>query len=181
MSLMKIIFSAALALLFCTGCARTNQVHDKNYVRAIAVSGENTKSAVFSFYDDKTKPHSEYGESLSSLRSKTELTLGKSLFTGHTELVILGDCDYKATLEYLLNEWKVSPSCLVVYGGKNAGQLLEKQDAETLADSIRYASEQRKAPECDIVTVLSGLLSEEKTAEIAQINDKGVCGSTVIG
>lgn len=172
--------AVCLASAALTGCAASEQVYDKNYVRAVAVAGESGKAAVFAFYDESAEPYAAIGDDLPSVQSEAELGLGKSIFTGHTELIVLGECDYAETLEFMLNEWKVSPSCLVVYGGPYSAYALKNFDAETLADSVRHANEQGKAPECDIVTVLSGLLSSERSAEVVCIGENGVDGTSVI-
>lgn len=169
---------AAFSML--TGCAASEQVHDKNYVRAVAVTGNDGKAAVFSFYDSDGSTFSAMGDDLPSVRRKAEVSLGKTVFTGHTELIVLGDCDYAGTLEFLLNEWKVSPSCLVAYGGPYAAYALKNFDAETLTDSIEHAVAQGQAPECDIVTVLSGLLGDEKRADAVYIGENGVEGRAVL-
>lgn len=170
------ILAMSAAVILCTGCSGAEQVHDKNYVRAVAVAGDDAKAAVFAFYGDNEEPIAAVGDNLDELRSEAELNTGKSLFTGHTELVVLGECDYSATLEYLLNEWKVSPSCLVVYGGPYAAYALKNFDAEKLTDAVRKAIEQGKVPECDIVTVLSSFLNGDKSAEIALIGENGIDG-----
>ena len=64
----------------------------------------------------------------------------------------------------------------MAYGGGNASYILRENDAEQLAESIRHASEQGKAPESGIVDVLSGLMSEEKSAEIPIIDEYGFAG-----
>ncbi len=179
---MKKFISLALAftMTFCCGCSGNGNVHDKNYVRALAVAGENGKAAVFSFYDEKTEPFASIGENLDDIRSETELNTGKALFTGHTMLIILGDCDYLDTLETLLTEWKVSPSCKVIYAGPYAAHALKNLDAEVLSDAVEKAVEQGKAPKCDIITVLSGLLSDNRSANVAKIDENGISGSYTI-
>lgn len=173
------IITAAAGAMAMTGCA-SEQVLDKHYVRSAAISGTEEKTAVFAFYDEKTEPCGASGIELEEACSKAELKLGKSVFTGHAELVILGECDYEAVLEELLNEWKVSPSCLVAYGGNDPGRLLEEYDPERLADSIEHAVEQGEAEKCDIVTVLSGLLGDENSAEIPCIGEPGFTGTKMI-
>ena len=174
------ILSALSAAVFLTGCAASEQVYDKNYVRAVAIEGVEGSAAVFSFYDESARPYAAEGESLQAVRKAAEVGLGKTIVTGHTELIVLGDCDYVSALEFMLNEWKVSPSCLVVYGGSYADSVLRECDAETLADSVRHAAAQGKAPECDIVTVLSGLLGSERSAEVARIGEEGVEGTAIV-
>lgn len=178
----KVIFTAMLlSSVFITGCSGTEQVHDKNYARAVAVSGAERVSAVFSFFGEDSELCKAAGDDLAQVKRNAELSTGKTLFTGHTEMIVLGEgCDYAQTLEYLFNEWKVSPSCIVVYGGGDRERALENNEAEELVDSVRRAIEQGKAPECDIVTVLGELLSEKGQARIACIDRNGFSGSIKI-
>lgn len=174
------ICAILLATVTLTGCAASEQVYDKHYVRAVAIAGESGKASVFAFYDESAEPFAVVGDDLESVCSEAEVGLGKTIVTGHTELIVLGDCDYVDTLEFMLNEWKVSPSCLVAYGGPYAAYALRSLDAETLNDSIQHAIKQGKVPECDIVTVLSGLLSSERSAEVASIDENGIDEATAV-
>jgi len=171
--------SAVLSAVLLAGCA-SGRVYDKNYVRAVAVTGSSAKAAVLAFYDEETEPFASIGSDLDSIIKKTEVSIGKTLFTGHTELIVLGECDYAETLTKMLNEWKVSPSCVVVFGGPYSAYILKNMDVETLKDSIDHAIEQGKAPKSDIVTVLSGLLGDEGCAELASVGEDGFDGIAVI-
>lgn len=168
------------AIVFITamlsGCSETDHVHDKRYLRAISIDGDEHKQAVFAFYTEEDKAVHSVGDSIESACKAAELECGKDIFTGHTELVILNGCDYRETLEFLLNDWKVSPSCLIVYGGDECSEILKNNSAEELADSVKTAAEQGKAPECDIVTVLSGLLGGSGSAEVVSLDKDGVKG-----
>ncbi len=169
MKLTKI--SLAVLALLLTGCSPAEQVYEKNYVRAASVD---KNSAVLTFYDEEGKIFRAYGDDLDEIRENAELGLGRTLFTGHTELLILNECDYENVLKFMLDEWRVSPSCLIAVGDS---ELLEQLDTENLADSIECAVEQGIVPECDIVTVLGELLGKEGTAEVAALGEKGVSGT----
>lgn len=170
--LKRMILTASIAVLTLTGCASSGLVHDKNYLRAVSISGENEKNLTFTFFTGNGDSVSASGKDISSAQKSAEIKSGKPIFTGYTELVILGESSYCETLEYLLNDWKVSLSCIVAYS-ENGGELLEKADTEMLFGSIKQAVEQGKIPECDIITVLGELLSGSNSAEIAEITDKG--------
>lgn len=79
----------------------------------------------------------------------------------------------------MLEEWKVSPSCLIVYGGNNSGNIIENSDSGQLADSIRTAVKQNKIPKSDIITILSSLLKNNQS-EIPAINSDGDFESIII-
>lgn len=170
------IISSACVAAMLTGCSETDHVQDKKYLRAVSIDGESSKSAVFSFYTEESKVVHAEGDSIDDACKAAELECGKDIFTGHTELIILSGCDYKATLEFLLNDWKVSPSCLIVYGGEECSEILKNNGAEELADSVKTAIEQGKAPACDIVTVLSGLIKENGSAEVVALDKDGIEG-----
>lgn len=177
--LRELILTASLAVFTLTGCASTGLVHDKNYLRAVSISGEKEKNLTFTFFTDDGDPISASGKDIDSAQKSAEIKGGKPIFTGYTELVILGECSYRETLDYLLNDWKVSPSCIVAYS-ENGDELLEKADAERLFGSIKQAVEQGKIPECDIITVLGELLSGSESAEIAEITANGTVGKYTI-
>lgn len=182
MKIMKILSAVivSMALIICTGCNDAGHVHSKYYVRAIALSGTEDKSVVFDFYNEKAEPYYQRGDSFENIKKDSETELGKEIFTGHTELILLSDCDYASQLEYLLTEWKVSPSCVVVYADGGLRRITEELDAERLASSVRKAEENGDIPKCDIVTVLSGLLSGNSTAVIAKADKNGLSGSIEI-
>lgn len=174
----KIAFIITVLFTFVvfTGCSANKQVHDKRYLRAVSINGDETKKVGYSFYAEDAKPVSVSGDNMEETRKSAELKCGKDIFTGHTELVILGNCDYREALEFLLNKWRVSPSCLIVYGGDECNTILNENDMEMLADSVRKATEQGNAPECDIVTVLAGLIRESDGTEIIRVGKKGIEG-----
>lgn len=172
---MRKLIAAAISAVFLTGCSAGN-ISSRKYIRAVSVEEEKTSIAFYGEEGDKFTS----ADSPEKICKTAEIGLGKSVFTGHTELIILGDCDYRENLEYFLTEWKVSPTCIVAYGGDNASYILREGDAEQLAESIRYAEEQGKAPESGIVDVLGGLMGEEKSAEIPVIDEFGFAGELKI-
>ena len=169
----RLIPVALFAAFLLTGCGNAGLVHDKAYLRAAAVDGS---TVTFSFFSD-IPPVTVTAGSPGEGKAAAELIEGKEIFTGFTELIILGDCSPCGTLTAMLNEWKVSPSCLTVSG---EGSLLLDNPPELLEGCVRQAQAQGKAPECDIVTILSGLLSEKKTAHTPQLTAGGVNGVCII-
>lgn len=177
--LKKLIFLCMTAAML-TGCASSGLVHDKDYLRAVSVSGNGTKNMTFSFFSDEGKTVSATGKDMDEALKNAELKTGKPLFTGYTELVILGDCEYNEVLEELLNDWKVSPSCTVVCC-ENGSELLRRRDAELLSGQVRQAVEQGEVPESDIITVIGELLGSERCADLPETSLSGVCGVRRIG
>lgn len=177
--MIKIGILSLVTAIALSSCVSAVQVHDKNYLRAVSVDGENEKQLTFTFFTEENSVITASGDDITSAQRLAELKSGKEIFTGYTELIILGDCSGRETLEFMLNEWKVSPSCLIVYG-ENGKKILEEKSAETLANSVKRAMEQDKAPECDIVTVLGELLDEDGTADVPVITSDGAAGCRTI-
>lgn len=173
----KLILISIIPSLLC-GCTH-QEVHEKAYLRGMSVSGNDLKTVSMNFYNKDSEPTKARNQSFEGILENSEVTSGKSIFTGHTELIILGECDYTETLRFMLEEWKVSPSCLIVYGGNNSENIIENADSGQLADSIRTAVKQNKIPESDIITILSSLLKNNQS-EIPAITSDGNFESIVI-
>jgi len=169
--LRKIILVTFLPLFMLTGCASSGRVHDKDYLRAVSISGDERKELTLSFFSEDKESVSVSGEDIDSAIEAAELVTGKSVFTGYTELIILGDCNCTEVLSYLLNKWKVSPSCLVAYS-RNGALLLRDKDAEQLEGAVKEAAEQGKVRNSDIITVLGKLLNDSE-AELPELHKSG--------
>ena len=149
---MKRIILSIIAVLSLTSCG-TRQVHDKYYVKTLYISGKDRMTAKMTFFNNDSAAITASGSAFDEIKEKCELSSGKSIFTGHTEVIVLNDCYARETLDFMLNDWKVSPSCRVVLASKNADSIT--------ADVIDIATEQKKAPQCDIITILSDLNRSE--------------------
>ena len=162
---LKVFLLMICTLCLVTGCESSGKVHDKAYLRSAVIDGD---SYTLTFFSDDQKPVKITAEGLLQARNEAGLTLGKEVFTGYTELVILEKADSRAVMEALLKDWKVSPNCMTVSGkGDFSGADPEKPEGE-----IRLAIKQGKVPECDIITVLSQLLTE-RTADTAHLTPEG--------
>ncbi len=155
--MLKRFIPVMLALPFLTGCASSGLVHDKDYLRAVSVSGTENKQVTFSFFSDGIDTVYAEGEGLEQALENAELITGRPIFTGYTELVILDGSDSEETLEHLLRDWKISPDCTVTYS-KNGRELLEENPAEVLTGQVRQAEKQGLVLESGIITVLGELL-----------------------
>ncbi|MBE6859323.1 MAG: hypothetical protein E7498_07820 [Ruminococcus sp.] len=159
-----VILASAVIL---TGCGSSHRLHDTSYLRAVTIDGMDEKTLSFAFFTSNDSVVVSDGNDIESAKRSAEISGGKLIFTGYTELVILGDCNIHETLGILLNEWKVPPSCRIVLGGSSP-ELTEKDNPEKLIGSVERAIEQGKAPECDIITVLEQLL-EDGNAQLPDI------------
>ncbi|MBR5682895.1 MAG: hypothetical protein IKW96_06410 [Ruminococcus sp.] len=174
----KALISAVLAFaaVFTTGCA-SGRIHEKSYLRAASVTGSGEKAAVFALFGEE-KTVSGIGADIDRAKSDAELKNGRELFTGYTELIIVDGNECRELLGHMLNKWKVSPSCKVVYC-ENGGELLEKYSAEQLIGISEQAVKQGIAPECGVITVL-GELCENGSASVAELCADGTAESHVI-
>lgn len=146
-----LLLSAAAMGLF-TGCSSTGQVSDKSYVRCVGIDGDRLTVAFFG--DDEVI--TAQGEDIASALDNVSLSAGRPIVTGFTELIVLGDCDRRKVLGYMLKEWKVSPSCMVAYSA-DPEYTIKTETPSLLKGRLKEAIKQGKAQECDIVTVLSGI------------------------
>lgn len=154
-----------------SGCASNGHVQDKNYLRAVSVSGGEEKTVTFTFFTKDGQYITTSGEDITQAKEMAELRTGQKIFTGYTEMIVLDGSDSIDTLEFMLHKWKVSPSCIVAYSEDNDD--IFKSSVERLSGSVHNAVKQGKAPECDIITVMGELLSEKQSAQVAGITPDG--------
>lgn len=167
---MRRILPILFGITMLTGCGSQGNVSKRAYLRAAAADGNRI---TFSFYSAEEGVMSITADNLMNAKSAAELALGKEIFTGHTELVILNGCDNLEILDYMLSEWKVSPSCRAVEAEVSGDELLNQRSAEELVGVIDTAQEKKLIPRCDIVTVLGELLNHDKAA-IPKLTAKGM-------
>lgn len=172
----RLIFAsaAALALMSSAGCA-SGRIHERSYLRAAAVS--RSGQLTFSFFDEDNTVIG-IGDDIDSAKSSAELVGGKPVFTGYTELVIVDGEGSLELLDHMLDSWRLSPSCTVVYSSSGE-ELLRDNDAERLIGITEQAVKQGIAPQCDIITVL-GELCRSGQAEVAELNTDGSAGRRII-
>lgn len=162
-----------LSLAAFSGCSASERVHDKSYLQSASIEGTDKKTLTLSFYGEDSVV-TGIGESIDSAKHDAELQLGKEIFTGYTELLILDNAENTERLEYMLNEWRVPPSCIIATG--NGSELLKSVSAEKLIGSVKQAKEKSA---CDIVTVLSKLLHSEP-AQTAELSERGFAGMRTV-
>lgn len=170
------IFPAALGMLLLTGCASGGKVSDRSYLRAAAVDGN---KITLSFFSDESEVLTVEAASPEEAKTAAELASGKTIFTGYTELIVLNGDDSADTLEYMLNEWKVSPSCITAAAEDSGGEILHERTAEELEGAVRIAQEQGLAGSCDIITVLTGLLNGGG-AVVPELSPEGFIGTVIL-
>jgi len=166
--------AAVLGLISAAGCA-SGRISEKSYLRAAAIS--DNRQLTFCFFDeDKTVVGT--GDDTDSAKKAAELMCGRPVFTGFTELIIVDGKNSLMLLEHMLDSWRLSPSCTVVYSD-NGEELLRDKGAELLIGTAHEAVKQGIAPECDIITVL-GELCRDGSAGVAELRSDGSAGSRTI-
>ena len=173
---MRYAIFAAAALCCLTGCASTGLVHDKNYVRAAAIDTTGGVTVTFAFFADQ-EPISVTGDSVDDALETAQLRTGRQLFTGYTELIVLNTDTPADVLEHMLEEWKVSPSCLVAFSDDS--ELLLNNPPEMLHGSVQEAVRMDKISDCDMLTVLESLLNSG-SAQIPDLTAQGASGTVTV-
>jgi len=173
----KMIFAAAAALICLTGCDSTGLVHDKNYLRAVAVDVGEELSVTLAFFSEQESV-AVTGDSMEAVIEEAQLRTGRKIFTGYTELIVFSGERPAEMLGYMLKEWKISPSCVTAHSD-NCGALLKDGSAEMLHGSVQEAARMKKAPASDVLKVLGELLDTGR-AEVAELSPLGVTGVSVI-
>lgn len=158
------------------GCASDGNVSNKSYLRAAVIGSD---SVTMSFFSGEDEVMTVSADSPEEALSAAELRGGKKIFTGFTELVLLDGCDCTDTLERMLREWKVAPSCIVACPRGNGAEFLTARTAEELEGAVRVAQEQELIGRCDIVNVLGELLGSG-SAEIPELSRDGFVGKKSI-
>ncbi|MBR4361869.1 MAG: hypothetical protein IKP42_03890 [Ruminococcus sp.] len=173
LKLLSLLLSAGLL----TGCASDGNVSNKRYLRAVSVGRD---TVTLSFFPDGSDNVTVCADSPAQARRSAELGGGRKIFTGYTELVILDGCENPEVLEFMLHEWKVSPSCMIACPEGSGDELLTGRSAEELEGAVKLAQEQELVGRCDIVTVLGALLTGDRRAEVPELSEHGFSGTIVI-
>lgn len=155
---MKFLSTMIISMILLTGCGSDVYVDDKLYLRGAAVDGS---KVTFAFFSEEDGVISVEGETISDAKNAAELELGKEIFTGHTELVILSGCDREKALEYMLHDWKVPPSCRVWGTDKSGEDILRQRRVEELVGIIDMEQKKGLLGRCDIITTLKNCLINE--------------------
>ena len=170
---LKLLYISVLSLLLLTGCGQ-GKVTERKYLRAVGVDGNNY---TFAFFEDD-QPLTVTASSPEQAKNTAEIQSGKDIFTGYTELIILRSCNEAEILTFMLEQWKVSPSCLAASSSLSTSQLLDSRSSESLEGTIKAAVSKGKTSSCDIIYVLGELLSGSGEAEVPLLSENGFSGNT---
>lgn len=168
--------AAVSSVVFLAGCA-SGKIHEKSYLMAAAVTEKDETMVTMCLFSEDLAVTAS-GADVDEAVREAELKNGKPVFTGYTELIIVDGRDSLRLLGHMLNNWKVSPSCMVVKCS-DGRTLLEENDPRQLIGRAEQAVSQGEAPQCDIVNVL-GDLCRNSAAETAELRTDGSVGRCII-
>lgn len=130
----ELLTAAALTLLLC-GCSHKTEVRDKGFVRSIGCDGKENKTVSVRLYGEKDVL-SGNGETIFTAIENAETSQGKTLFTGHLELLALSPGNIREMLTVMMQNNRISPSCSLLMIPENASGTIESYEETELTDLI---------------------------------------------
>lgn len=153
-------FSLLLAsTLFLSGCSAT-QVKDRLYLQSIELSHARHPTVQLHAFAADQADYSGSGVTLHAALEDAEIPAGRELFLGHLELLCLQDTAFVGQLTELLQSYRLSSGCKVIYTTRS----LESVNTETLLESLEREEQNGRLPETDLLTILKELSNSSHTA-----------------
>lgn len=166
----RILTAATLTVLLC-GCSHKTEVRDKGFVKAIGCDAADERSAAVRLYGQEDVIEGS-GKTFFAAIDNAETAQGKTLFTGHLELLVLSPGDIRDTLSVMIKNNRVSPSCALLMTPDKAAEAV--QDSEDLTELLESSSRKGKISKKNISVVLSDLLEEDALAAVPILNDNAL-------
>lgn len=161
--------AAALTLLLC-GCSHKTEVRNKGFIRTIGCDSGKTQSAALTLYGEDEAIEGS-GNTIYSAIEDAETTQGKSLFTGHIELLILNPGDIKDKLSVMIKNNRISPSCYLMLTPDSAAEAVKNSGEQDLSEILGSNSRKGKISRKNISAVLNDLLEEDSMAAVPVLKD----------
>lgn len=165
----RLLTAAALTLLLC-GCSHKTEVRDKGFVRSIGCDGEENKSVSIRLYGEE-EALSGNGETIFTAIENAETSQGKTLFTGHLELLALSPGNIRDILTVMMQNNRISPSCSLLVVPVNASETIEAHDETELTDLIESGNRKGKIKNKTISEVLNDLLEDDAMAAVPALSN----------
>lgn len=160
---MKPLLSCCTLLLACTlclsGCSVT-QVKDRLYLQSIELSDSRHPTVQLHAFASDGVDCSGSGSTLHAALEAAEIPAGRELFLGHLELLCLQDTAFAGQLAELLQSYRLSSGCKVIYTTRS----LESVNTEKLLESLKQEEQNGRLPETDLFTILKELSTPSGTA-----------------
>lgn len=167
----KLVLTAVMLLL--CGCSHKTEVRDKGFVRTIGCdSGEVQSVAVRLYGQDEVLSGS--GDTIFSALENAETVQGKTLFTGHLELLVLNPAEIRDKLSVMIKNNRISPSCSLIITTGSAADTVKSYEEEELSDILDSSSRKGKIVTRNISTVLNDLLEEDSMAAVPVLDGKNL-------
>ena len=137
--------------LLLTGCGAT-QVRDRAYVQGMELSRIAEPTVHLHDFSAESAVSSGTGSTLETALEQAAIPLGKELFLGHLELIAYHEAAFSGTLDSLMTQYRLSPSCHVLL--LPAGTVLDDTDTSQLGEQLRRAEENGVLPETNLFGIL---------------------------
>lgn len=165
----EMLTAAALTLLLC-GCSHKTEVRDKGFVRSIGCDGNENKTVSVRLYGEKDVL-SGNGETIFTAIENAETSQGKTLFTGHLELLALSPGNIREMLTVMMQNNRISPSCSLLMIPENASGAIESYEETELTDLIESGGRKGKIKNKNISGVLNDLLEDDAMAAVPALSN----------
>lgn len=174
----------AVMLLLC-GCSHKTEVRDKGFVRTIGCDSGEMQSVAVRLYGQE-EVLSGSGDTIFSAVENAETSQGKTLFTGHLELLVLSPEEIRDKLAVMIKNNRISPSCSLIITTGSASDAVKGYKEEELSDILESSSRKGKIVKKNISAVLNDLLEDDSMAAVPVLDGKsltmGVVGyDSVVG
>ena len=161
-----------MTLLLC-GCSHKTEVRDKGFIRIIGCDSNAFQSVALRLYGEEDILTGS-GETLFSAVENAETVQGKTLFTGHLELLVLNRSGIGDKLSVMIKNNRISPSCSLLISADSAADAVLNSDENELSDSLESLSRKGKLSEKTIADVLNDLLEEDSMAAVPVMHDNEI-------
>lgn len=156
--------------LLLSGCGAT-QVRDRAYVQGIELSRIAEPTVHLHDFSAESAVSSGTGSTLETALEQAAIPLGKALFLGHLELIAYHEAAFSGTLDSLMTQYRLSPSCHVLL--LPAGTVLDDTDTSQLGEQLRRAEENGVLPETNLFGILREMDSTSQTALVPMVTSDG--------
>lgn len=153
-------FSLLLAgTIFLSGCSVT-QVKDRFYLQAIELSHYRYPTVQLHAFTSDQADCTGSGTTLHAALEDAEIPAGRELFLGHLELLCLQDTAFAGQLTELLQSYRLSSGCKVIYTAHS----LESVNTEELLENLKQEEQNGRLPKTELMTILKELSNSSGTA-----------------
>lgn len=164
----KLIITIILTIMLC-GCSHKTEVREKGFVRTIGCNADKTQSVAVQLYGEKDILTGTGGTMFTAIED-AETTQGKTLFTGHLELLVQTPDKIRETLSIMIKNNRISPSCSFLIAPAGAVETIKSHEEEELSNLIKSTDRKGKIVKKNISAVLNDLLEEDSMAAVPLLN-----------